>query len=539
MTIPRPTIMSLHGMVAAAHPLAAEAGAGVLERGGNAFDAAAATAATLNVVEPFMSGLAGLGYATAWVAKEQRVRVLDFVGAIPKSFQAERFSKREELWRGALAVMPPGNLAGWCELVSRYGSRPLSELFEPAAAIAQDGVPLAEFGCHEIEETRPQLEAHPDIYPEWAKTYWAADRTLTPGTVLRQPDLARTFRELGREGPGYFYGGPLGARIAAHVQALGGTLTEEDIAAVSPVWREPLAVSFRGLEVHLPPPPCEGFQFALTLKVLEGLDLAAMERNGLDHLDTVLRTIRLAAGLRIAHNDPDAETLARLLSDDAVAALGGRVRDGRPVVGPTEQWMPEAAFQGEDPGHTTSFSIADREGNVVCVTQSIGSPFGSGVVVPGTGICLNNFLFWADVQPGSPSRAKPGAALPMCMSPTVSTRAGRPVLALGTPGSYGILQTQAQALVQHLVYGLPIQAAIEAPRCRLWDERLVEIEPRISAEVVAGLRERGHEARHFPADWSWRCGGLHAVAIDPETGVMTGAADPRRDGIAAAVGGVH
>ena len=189
---------------------------------------------------------------------------------------------------------------------------------------------------------------------------------------------------------------------------------------------------------------------------------------------------------------------------------------------------------GEDPGHTTSFSIADDEGNLICVTQSLGSPFGSGVVVPGTGVCLNNFLYWTEVNPKSPNRTKPGAELPICMAPTIATLDGKPVLALGTPGSYGILQTQAQAFVQYLDFGLPLQDAIEAPRARLWDGRFVQVEGRVAPGVVAALKQRGHGAESF-LDWTMKVGGMQAVALDPATGVMTGAADPRRDGYAVAL----
>lgn len=535
--VPRPTIMSLHGLVAAAHPLAAQAGARMLDGGGNAFDAAAAAAAALNVVEPFMSACTGLGSATMWVAAERRVRVLDFVPRIPASFTPERFTSRAEVQRGPVSVMPPGNLAGWHVLQSTYGRLAWADVLAPAIALAADGFPLAEFGCVEINDTRSLLAPLPDLLAGWEANYLPGRAPVTPGIVLRQPDLAETFRHIAERGPDHLYRGELGQRICAHLAAGGGTLTMADLALVAPAWREPLAVTYRDRLIHIPPPPCEGFQCLLTLRILEGFDLAGMERNGLDHVDTVLRAIRLAAGIRIRAHDPDPARLAEILSEPSLEALRARVRDGRPIAGQTEQWMAEPPPGGVDPGHTTSFSIGDRDGNLVCVTQSLGSPFGSGVVVPGTGLCLNNFLFWADVQAGSPNRAVPGATLPMCMSPTISTRDGVPILALGTPGSYGILQTQVQAMVQIVDFGVPLPDAIAAPRARLWDDRLVEIEPRISGEVVASLRDRGHEARHFPADWSWRVGGMHAVARDPETGVFTGAADPRRDGaVAAAVG---
>ena len=311
-----------------------------------------------------------------------------------------------------------------------------------------------------------------------------------------------------------------------------GCLTLADLEAVKPIWKEPLTATYRDLTVHTLPPPSEAFQFLLTLRILDGFDLARLERNGVEHLDTVWRSIRLAASERINNNFPTAATLARLLSDANVERLRVRVRDGKPVDGPTEQWTAATAGAARKEHHTTSFSIADREGNVICVTNSLGSPFGSGVVVPGTGLLLNNFLYWADINPASPNRTKPGGLLPVCMAPTVSLRNGAPVLALGTPGSYGILQTQVQALVQYLDFSSPLQEAIEQPRARLWDGRLVEPEARIAPAVLDTLAGRGHTIQRGAA-WTMRVGGMQGVAIDPATGLMTGACDPRRDGYVA------
>src|SRR6185437_3146627 len=179
-------------------------------------------------------------------------------------------------------------------------------------------------------------------------------------------------------------------------------------AAMQPRWLEPIAAPYRGLLVHTLPPPCQGFQHLLTLRILDGFDLSAMPHNGVDHLDTVLRAIRLAAGVRIANDNPLAERLAELLSDDTVAALRQRVRDGQPIDGPTEQWIEPREVRAQ---HTTSLSVADGEGNAVCITQSLGGKFGCGVVVPGTGVCLNNFLYWGEIDPRGPGHMKGGGPL--------------------------------------------------------------------------------------------------------------------------------
>ncbi|HMK80453.1 MAG TPA: gamma-glutamyltransferase [Xanthobacteraceae bacterium] len=528
----RPTISSLRGVVAAAHPLAAQAGATLLAQGGNAFDAAAATAAALNVVEPYMSGLAGQGLATCWVAAEQRIKVLDYVPRVPQRFPLEKFKRREDLTRGPLAAGTPGNLAGWAELVRQHGKKPLGDAFVPAITLARDGFPMLDFAMEEINQWGPVIQREP-FGAEFSRNYMNGNSKVEPRQVLKQPALAATYERLARDGAQYLYGGPLGQTIIKHLQEIGGYMTMADLEQVAPRWKEPLAVTYRGRTVHVPPPACEGFQFLLTLRILEGFDLGQLERNGTDHLDTVYRAIRLAAGVRINNNNPAPQKLAELLGDDHVNQLRARVRDGKPITGPTEQWM-EPPASGEDPGHTTSFSIGDREGNLICVTQSLGSPFGSGVVVPDTGVCLNNFLYWTEVDPKSPNRTSGGAELPICMAPSISTVDGKPVLALGTPGSYGILQTQAQAMVQYLDFGLALQDAIEAPRARLWDGRFVQVEGRIAADTVAALRGRGHDAQSF-FDWTMKVGGMQAVAVDPATGVMTGAADPRRDSYAVAL----
>jgi len=244
----------------------------------------------------------------------------------------------------------------------------------------------------------------------------------------------------------------------------------------------------------------------------------------------VWRAIRLAAGMRIAHNKPGPAALARMLSEEDLETLRARLRDPRPIEGQAEQWAPREPDPAKE--HTTSFSVVDREGNAVCLTQSLGTQFGCGVVVPGTGICLNNFLYWGEVDTRGTNPLIPGTDLALPMAPAIATRRDRPVLLLGTPGSYGICQTQAQALVQHVDFGLPPQDAIEAPRARLLDGRRVVAEGRLAKPTIAALRDRGHDIE-VTQDWSILVGGMQGIAIDPETGAMTGGADPRREGYVA------
>lgn len=523
----RPTIASLHGMVAAAHPLAALAGARLLREGGNAFDAAVATVAALNVVEPYMSGLAGMGMATCYVAAEQRVRTLDFVTRVPTGFDAAQRT-RAQMARGPHSIGTPGNLAGWCALAKRYGNKDRARLFAPAIELARDGFPITEGNASMAGENLAELQ----VFDEWLRTYTDAGAALAAGWILRQPALAGTYEAIVADGAAHLYDGPLGRAMADHIQSLGGCLSRDDLAAVEPQWLDPLAVSYRDVTIHSLPPPAEAFQCLLTMRILDGFDIAGLPQNGAAHFDHVWRAIRLAADVRIRNNNASRDIIDQLLSDDHVETLRAQVGADAPVTGLTEQWPdPEAAASTVDREHTTSLSVADAEGNIVCITQSLGAMFGSGVVIPGTGVCMNNFLFWGELNAEGANYMAPGAPLALPLAPTISTRDGEPVLALGTPGSYGICQTQAQALVQHIDYGLPVQDAIEAPRGRLLDGQYVLAESRIDAAAIDALRDRGHEVEVGPA-FTKIVGGMQGVARDPATGALTGGADPRRDGYA-------
>ena len=519
----RPAIRTKSGLVAAAHPLAANAGAEMLRRGGNAFDAAAATAAALNVVEPFMSGLAGAGAATFIHAETGRVQALDFVPPAPFGLRAAEMDT-SAVATGPLAPCTPGSLSGWHSLQSRYGGLSFADVLQPAIALASDGYPVSRFFVAETTDHSARI-----VDPEWHRVF-APKCGWQPGDILHLPDLANTLTTIAEQGIEHLYGGELGVKLVRHLEAVGGVIAMRDLEAVDPRLESPTTATYRDRLIHVPPPPAESFQVLLALRILDAFDVGSLGLLSASHLDLVFRAIRIAAGLRIQHNHCSPQDAKALLDD--VAKHIARAGDGVPVTGPTEKWPGESDFDADAPKeNTTSLSVADAEGNMVCLTQSLGSAYGSGVMVPGTGVILNNFLNWTDLDPASPNALRPGQRMAMCLAPSISTRDGEGILALGTPGSYGILQTQAQAMVGHIDFGLDLQAAIDMPRARLWDGKQAYIERRVPHAVCVELSARGHDVTLLP-DFSWRTGGMQAVGREPDTGALVGAADSRRDGAA-------
>jgi gamma-glutamyltranspeptidase/glutathione hydrolase len=290
------------------------------------------------------------------------------------------------------------------------------------------------------------------------------------------------------------------------------------------------------------PPPFSSFQMLETLNVLEGYDLRGWGHNSVEYLHHLIETIKLASADRLAYAYGGNTPIAGLLSKAYAASQRARIDARRAAVSEGERYDPvklpgqigeghPAKFENEQ---TTHFACADAEGTVVSVTQTLGGPFGSGFAAPGTGIVLNNILKWADRQPESPNVLKPGRKAGSMMSPTQVFRDGAFRLSIGTPGSYGIIQTQPQMLLNVLEFEMNVQEAIEAPRVRVYRDRMVDVEGRIPDAVRAGLTERGHTLNALD-DWSWVVGGGQGIARDPESGALMAGADPRRDGYALAI----
>jgi gamma-glutamyltranspeptidase/glutathione hydrolase len=528
--------MGRRGCVAAAHPLAAMAGIETLLQGGSAIDAAVATSFALHVVEPYMSGPGGV--ATLLVFHRGRREAVVSAGRMPAAADPARVTA-EDLKAGPRSIGVPGLVAATLGLHERHGKLPRAAAMAPAIRLAEEGFPLTVKNVEFIRKARPQLAQS----AEAERTFLVGGEVPRAGTVLVQKDLGATLRQLVEGGADAFYGGSIARAIARAMEAQHGWITEADLAAYRPAWGTPLAVAFRGHDVCVPPPPTNALQALQTLQILEGFDLRAMVHNSADYLHHFVEAAKLASADRVGLDvmRPDAP-LAGLIAPGYVGRRRALIDPKRAGVSGGERWSSERLANEILPGHpadfakehTTHFAVADGDGTVVTVTQTLGSPFGSGVMVPGTGMLLNNLLMWADLEPGSPAALRAGAPMQTRMAPTQVFRDGTFLLSMGTPGSYGILQTTPQMLLNVVEFGMTVQEAIEAPRVRAYRDRLIDVEGRIPAHIRDGLAERGHQVNVIE-DWSWVVGGGQGIRRDPESGALQAGADPRRDGYALAI----
>jgi gamma-glutamyltranspeptidase/glutathione hydrolase len=518
-------------MVASAHPHASLAGLTILQRGGNAVDAAVATAAALNVVEPYMSGLGGGGYMLFHSPSRETV-VLDYSGHTSSNVDLEELDLAA-IDVGGKAPVIPGAPDGWLAALDRLGTISPEQVFAPAIAYAEEGVPLTILNADFYSRAGERLD-------HTARTvFWPKGRPPAAGAIIRQPQLAKTLRALASEGPSAFYEGRLGEETVKAVQRANGYLTMDDLCDYRATWSYSLQAIYRGYELRTVGPPATAFQVPATLKLLEGFDLAAMGQNGAETLHAMAEAMKLCVADRIKWAGNPEAPLAGLLSEGYAAERRCLIDAdcARPVEG--ERYtrpLPEGAVRPGSPEdfareNTTHFDVIDADGNAVSVTQSLGSFFGSGVMGGDTGIVLNNFSHFFDLDSDSANAIGPSKPRMTSMAPSIFYRNGKLFLLIGTPGAFGILQTTVQMISNVIDHGFSIQAAIEAPRFRIFGGREIAMERRVPDAVRAELSRRGHEIRLLD-DWSPVVGGGHGIMIDPDSGTLYGGADPRRDGYA-------
>ena len=527
-------VQAARGMVVTNHPLASAAGAEMLAAGGNAVDAAVAALFALTVVEPMMVGIFGAGHAHLFLAGGRHT-VIDGYTTAPAAARPDMYRPRSDTWPdymevagqensvGLRAVGVPGTLAGWCEMLTRFGTLDLETVTAPAIRHAARGFRVTGYLAECLIEAAPNLAR----FPASARVFLPGGTPLGRGERLVQTDYADTLRSIATAGPAVLYGGALGGRVAEHMAREGGLITLADLEGYRTVERSPVRGTYRGFEVAgCPPPTGGGIHLIQILNMLEGFDVAGLGFGTVDGIHLLAEAMKIAFADRAAATGDPAYVdvpVARLIAKDYAAAR-------RADIDMTKAGAPVAGVAAGSP-HTTHVTVADSDGNVVAATQTIHALFGSRAMVPGTGMMLNNTMAIFDPHPGTPLSIEPGKRMTSSMAPTMLLRDGRPVLALGLPGGTKIFPSVLQAIVNVVDHGMSLQEAVEAPR--VWTQgQELEVEAAVGAEVRAGLAERGHHVVAVPHV----AGGMGAIAFEAD-GTLTGASCWRADGTPVGLGG--
>lgn len=535
------------GVVASDHPLASVAGAAVLQKGGNAFDAAIVTSLMLSVVRPHSTGLGGGGFMVLRDSKG-RARVLDYREIAPARAHRDMYldSQGQPLpgasTTGYKAIAVPGLLAGLDTIHRSYGSRPLAELLQPAIDAAEKGFAVDTHLAHAMQVLH-QRGARDDL----KALFFEQGQPRQIGDLQRNPLLAQTLRTVARDGVKAFYSGAVAQKIAVAMQAEGGLITAADLKAYQPTWREPLKGSYRGHEILTMPPPSSGGTALLT--VLNLLEPYALGWNSSGY-GSSQHTHLLAEALKHAFSDRahylgdpgfvDVPT-ARLISKAHAAALRPQLLAAQWQTLSREQYGLKWLEASEKPlaappsdGGTTHFAVMDRFGNVVSATETINTYFGSQVVIPGTGLVMNNEMDDFSKSPGVPNAfgligteanaIAPGKKPLSSMTPTIVLKDGQPLLAVGASGGPRIITGTLQTLMNVIDFGMNVNEAVSAPRIHhQWVPETLYIEREMPQDVREALQRRGHVLSLGEAE-----SAVQAVMF--RDGAFSGASDPRKGG---------
>ena len=526
-------------MVVSAAPEASRAGAEVLAAGGNAMDAAIAAALALAVVYPQAGNLAGGGFLVARTP-DGAVYALDFRETAPARARRDMFlgpggrPVPKASTGSALAVAVPGSVRGYAEAHRRLGKLPWEKVVAPAVLLARNGFRVPGGLARELRLERGVLTR----WEETRRVFLPGGEPLAPGTLLRQPELARTLERIARDGPEAFHWGEVAARIAAFVRANGGVLSEEDLAGYAPAWRAPDEIRSGSFAVHtMPLPSSAGLVLRSVLAQLEivrGIEPTPLDAEGYHHLLEAERRAYADRNRWLGDSDCVAVPLAALLAPSRLAALGASIDPARAT--------PSVAVDGataREREETTHLSAATPDGFAVSLTTTLNGSFGNGALVPGVGVLLNNEMDDFAVAPGVPNlyglvegssnEVRAGGRPLSSMAPTIVERDGRPILVVGSPGGSTIPTTVLQVLLRTLA-GTDLAGAVAAPRLHHQHTPDVVFFERggAPAPLLEALRGRGHVLRERDP-----IGKVHAIAFDAD-GRLTGAADPRGWGAPAA-----
>jgi len=519
------------GMVVCAHPLAAAAGRKVLASGGNAMDAALASLAMLNVVEPHASGLGGGGFALYYEKAADSVYMLDYRERAPKRLNRTVFFQPEDTLKliqrtGGTSILVPGAAAGWQQLHRRFGTRTMPDLFADAVAVADTGYLISE------KQAAIIFEHVEDLMKDSLQASIFLEDSLPPAAGFRitQPRLSKLLSFLSKTRLENFYFPPYSTEVVATIKAHGGQITESDLNAYQPVERKPLRVKYRDYDIITTSPPAGGGLVMLeTLKLLEAYDIKSMGLLTPEYIHTVSTAIRQAR-TDAAHwlGDPD---FARIPVDTLLSpSYLAQVRDSLPQDSVPPKLSPLDSIRAFGPGNTTHLVVADKDGNLVSITQSINYFFGSGVMVPELGLLLNNHLADFNNDTTSANPIAPNRRPVSSMAPTIILKNGEPVLVIGSPGGPRIPAALVEVILAVLEFGMPLNEALDLPRFFPAGVNLV-YETRLPQATLDSLAAKGWKP-YATEPISNYFGGVQAIHF-PESGPhMTGSSDPRRDGAA-------
>jgi len=507
-------------VVATSQPLASQAGLLALARGGNAIDAALAAAITLTVVEPTMNGIGSDIFALIWDG--ERLHGLNASGRAPQAWSPQRFAGQQKMPQlGWDSVTVPGAVSAWVALSERFGALPFDDLFEPAIRYARDGYAVSPVIARQWDTATQQLADQPGF----RAAFMPAGRAPRAGERWRFPDQARTLAEIASTRGESFYRGRLAAEIAAYARATGGAITEADLAAHRCDWVDPISIDYHGFTVHEIPPNGAGIAALIALGMLEHLPVAETRPDSAERLHLQIEAMRLAFADAHAHvADPAHMRVdSSQLLDPAYLAERARLID------------PKRAGQyaaGEPPrGGTVYLSVADAQGRMVSLIQSNFKGFGSGVVVPGVGISLQNRGSGFSLTAGHPNLVGPGKRPYHTIIPAFMTRAGKPVMGFGVMGGNMQPQGHLQVAMRFIDDAANPQSCSDGPRWRIDDAGELMVEATVPAAAVDGLRARGHTPKVMPPDSIdfGSCQAVARVSDDLEDGYVAGS-DHRRDG---------
>jgi gamma-glutamyltranspeptidase / glutathione hydrolase len=518
----RMAAVARNGMVATSQPLAAQAGLDILKKGGNAIDAAIATAACLTVVEPTSNGIGGDAFALVWV--KDKLYGLNASGPSPQSISIEKVKElgHEKMpSHGWIPVTVPGAPSAWAELSAKFGRLPLTEVLKPAIDYARNGYPLTPIlakywkGAFKAYKNRFQGGE----YEEWFRVFAPDGKAPEAGEMWKSEDHANTLQEIAESNAESFYRGRLADQIAEVSEKAGGFLKKSDLENYYPEWVEPISVSYRGHEIWEIPPNGQGIVALMALNILKGYDFTHRENVGGVHLQLEAMKQAFTDGREYV-TDPAAmqAKVADLLSEQYAEEARAKITE--------EARMPEPGTLPK--GGTVYLSTADGEGNMVSFIQSNYMGFGSGIVVPGTGIGLQNRGHDFSLDPNHANALSPGKKTFHTIIPGFITKGNDAVGPFGVMGGYMQPQGHVQVAMNMIDFGLNPQAALDAPRWQWIEGKQIEVEHHFPIHIVQQLAARGHQMK--VAYDSGGFGRGQVIVRNPETGVLTGGTENRTDG---------